>query len=155
MSAELTRMDAREVENAIRQGATVENADLSGLDMTGVNLHLGRFHGCVLDRADVSGQKLEKTGFRDCSLKGARFRGCSFTDMFLRKLDFSGADFQGALFLRTHLSGSSLAGRTSRGARALELLDKTDLTGACFHRRTPQKRVPGGDLRRADFSGAA
>lgn len=73
-----------------------ENIDISGMDMTGLDLSRSTFEGCNLRGTDFSGSEMDHIGFydndlRDMKLCGCNARGCSF-----RYQDMSGIDLSGA-----------------------------------------------------------
>ncbi|MBR0373875.1 MAG: pentapeptide repeat-containing protein [Mogibacterium sp.] len=71
--------------------------DISGWDMTGLNLSWATFENCNLRGTDFSGSKLDHVAFynndiRDMKLRGCLARGCSFRFQDMTGIDLSGAN---------------------------------------------------------------
>lgn len=74
-----------------------KNLDLSGWDMTGLDISRATFDGCNLRGTDFSGSKLDNIAFynnelRDMKLCGCLARGCSFRFQDMTGIDLSGAN---------------------------------------------------------------
>lgn len=91
----------------ILAGAKLINADLTGIDLHGLNLKQ-----CVFTGAD-----LESANLTECQLEGAKFDGAilSLADLtysFLKDVDFSGATMATAVMEGTYLGGNDFTGAT-------------------------------------------
>jgi uncharacterized protein YjbI with pentapeptide repeats len=103
--------------------ATLIDADLSSLNLSGTTLSRATLHGARLDLANLSGASLicpamEKTSFREAKLSGAYLHAlaaqvCDFTKADLSSvLDATGSLLHGCRLVEAVLDGSSLAGAT-------------------------------------------
>jgi len=79
-------------------GCDLDEADFSGLDLTG-----WVFERCTLRRIELSGARLEFSRWRNCRGAFANFSGAGLEDAV-----FQSSDFNNASFRRAVLSSASL-----------------------------------------------
>ncbi len=146
---------------ALADGASLEDADLSGLDLQEVDFSGARLARAALNEADLSracfdGATLDDADLSGCTVEGATFRSASidhtaFDEVTLEGGDFSSAHGVGASFADCALPGCSFDGAS---------LPKADfggatLTGATFRRAAmAAARFGEAKAERADFSDA-
>ncbi|EDP62678.1 pentapeptide repeat family protein [alpha proteobacterium BAL199] len=104
--AEMNRMQATEIQDAVLDHANFARADLSGSDMTGASARKTNFSetemtAAILSGADCSGANFQKARLVKAILGGAvvdsaSFKGADLRDAILRNVDVSTADFEGA-----------------------------------------------------------
>ena len=87
-------------------GCNLFQADLSGLEASGLNLSRSR-----LRQADLSLSVMNRTNFSGADLRDVEAYGAVFGGA-----NFSGADLTNASFVGTHLEGASFSGATLTGA---------------------------------------
>lgn len=127
--ADLSHLDLRGADLA---GALLEAAALTGADLAGANLE-----GAVLARADLVGANLTGAKLAGVNLGAARLcdakapGGVDLTGAVLAEADLSGADLRGALLSNADLSEAIVPGADLRGVTATQLIVmKCDLSGA-------------------------
>ena len=118
------------------------DADLSGLDLTGVTFaHLDMsnaklrncrfdesvFSECDLTGADFSGSSMLHTTINDCQLGRASLSGCSIRISSFADNNFHGTDFSKARFETGTLNGSNLTGAKFEGERKSTRLNSRHL----------------------------
>ncbi len=131
----------------------LEEADLSGLDLTG-----WRFERCNLRKADCSAAKLEGSVWQGCRAPFVSFVGAN-----LSEAAFSGGDFNNSVWRRATLTsakfvGTKLTGADFTEARAMHvqfeevLLVSAKLPGFSFRKETLRRvDLSGADVRKGDF----
>ncbi|MBP3899107.1 MAG: pentapeptide repeat-containing protein, partial [Mogibacterium sp.] len=74
----------------------IKDLDLSGRDLTGLDLSRSTFENCDLRGADFSGSKLDNVAFYDNKLTGMKLRGCLARGCSFRFQDMTDIDLRGA-----------------------------------------------------------
>ncbi|MBU4192988.1 MAG: class I adenylate cyclase [Proteobacteria bacterium] len=138
----------RNVRNMDLPCSWVENMELDGRELTGLNLADSTFDKVAFLRARIAGSRLErcaftggaatgctfsasdftgadltdmtftKCSFNDCDFTGAAFAGCTFADCRFRNCALGGAAFLGVKMTLTGFAASALAGVTFHDTRA-------------------------------------
>jgi uncharacterized protein YjbI with pentapeptide repeats len=111
-------------------------ADLTGINLRGADLHEARLSGATLDRANLVGANLQHADLRAASLIEADLTGAHLHHASLVRANLTRARLPWARLLRAHLHGAHLHGAHLREA---------NLQGAY---------LVGTDLRGADLCGA-
>lgn len=111
------------VQNAVRAGAPLREADLSGAYLSGLRLDNAIFNGATFYRADLTGASLRNANFIDAELNSAilvnaDLHGANFTDASLEYADLACASLVNATFVRASLAHARL--------------DYADITGCYF-----------------------
>lgn len=75
---------------------TIENADLSGWDLSYLDFSLCIFKNVCFDGADMSYSSVRNALFEQCSLRNVCFVNANLQSAVLRYNDLSGADIRGA-----------------------------------------------------------
>jgi hypothetical protein len=70
--------------------------DLSGRDMTGLNLRRATFERCDLRGTDLSGSMMDHVAFYNCEIRDMKLRGCKARGVMFRFHDMEGIDIRGA-----------------------------------------------------------
>ncbi len=125
------------VAKAYASGESFVDHDLTGADLSGLDLSVGNFQGAFLEGADLSGCKLTQADFSGAVLARANLRGAD-----LSKANLSGTNLGDASLVDAKLG----EGATLEGA----ILTKADLSGAVLTRAKMHK----ADLMEAKFAGA-
>lgn len=134
-------MTAREVTQILYNAKSGQRTDLSGKDLTYLDLSAIDFKGASLARTDLYG-----TDFTGANLKGADLSSARLDRAVLIRADLSGANLEGATILRptiysdlnSHLADAPrFSGANLRGIKV-----QAELSGADFR---------GADLTEADF----
>lgn len=134
----------------------LRSAPLTGLDLSGYDLHDAylrlahlngaRLDGCKLREANLSGAELEHASLVNAGLSGANLRAAH-----LRGADLSGADLKSAILVNTDLRGAKLNEAQVYGISAWEV----NLDGAeqrdLLVTHPGQPRVTTDDLEVAQF----
>lgn len=124
--------------------ADLSGANLSGIDLSEVNLMLARLAG-----VNFSGANLLLADLSQADLSGANLSGADLSGADLLLADFSGADLSGADLSVADLSGANL----SRANLQAASLPQTDLSGADFSEADLSRTdLSGADLSKADLS---
>jgi uncharacterized protein YjbI with pentapeptide repeats len=139
--ADLSRLELR---GANFRGALLERVDFAGADLRGAD-----FTGAVLARADLTEANLSGAIFARANLGMARLvrvrteKGVDLTRAVLYRADLTGANLRGSLMEGVDLSEAVVAGADVGGAMARELtLLRTDLSGI---------KLAGADLSKGTF----
>ncbi|MDY7224855.1 DUF2169 domain-containing protein [Hyalangium rubrum] len=139
--ADLSRL---ELPGANFRGALMESVNLSGADLSGAD-----FTGAVLARADLSEANLSGTVFAGANLGQARLVKARMAEpgdlsrVILARADLTRASLRGARMEGVDLSEAVVAGADLGGVVARELtLLRTDLSGI---------KLAGADLRKSNF----
>ena len=74
----------------------IKGLDLSGRDLTGLDLSRSTFENCDLRGADFSGSKLDNVAFYDNKLTGMKLGGCLARGCSFRFQDMTDIDLRGA-----------------------------------------------------------
>ncbi|WP_080400352.1 pentapeptide repeat-containing protein [Burkholderia ubonensis] len=108
IGAKFTNIDGKGANfcDANLRGATLEGVDMSdclflNADMSDIKAAGSIFHGCILDRAQLTNTSFELCDFDEASFQGgnltsAKFFGSSFQDCIFYAADLSGTQFRGA-----------------------------------------------------------
>jgi uncharacterized protein YjbI with pentapeptide repeats len=119
-------------------GANLAGAFMEGVKLTGADLAGADLSGVVLARADLTkvnlrGAKLQKANLGSAVLREAQADGADLTEAILSKADLTGARLVGALLAKADLSEATLGGADLSGVKAPGLiLLKTDISGLRF-----------------------
>lgn len=119
--------DKETVASAIKDGVSLEHADLKNSDLTGSKLDGISFAGADLSECDIP----------LCSFVGANFKGADLSSARAWKTDFKGADMEGARLHETDLNES--------------ILDRANLKNASFSKAN----LWGASIRHAVIAGAS
>ena len=130
------------MELALKSGADLFGADLSGTNLSGADLYEASLYGADLSGANLYGANLYGANLSRASLSGANLYGASLSRADLSGASLSRADLSRANLSRADLSGASLYGADLSGAS----LFGADLSGA---------NLFGADLSGANLSGAS
>jgi uncharacterized protein YjbI with pentapeptide repeats len=134
-------MTAREITEQLYKAKAGERIDLSGRDLTYLDLATIDFKGASLARTDLYG-----TDFTGANLKGADLSSARLDRAVLIRADLSGANLEGATILRptiySDLSGQLADAPRFSGANLRGIKVQAELSGADFR---------GADLTEADF----
>ena len=121
-------------------------ADLTGINLRGADLHEARLSGATLDRANLVGANLQHADLRAASLVQADLTGARLQHASLVRAHLARARLPWACLLRAHLHGAYLYEAHLQEAHLKRAyLVGTDLSGADLY---------GADLERADLQWA-
>lgn len=125
---------------------------LTGLDLTGVRLHLCSFLEVDLRGVSFAGAKLTSCAFIDCDLSDADLSGADLTNLrLLQGTRAAGATFDGAAINGANLRQAVLAGASFREADMMSTdVSEADLSGADLTAAV----MRGAYLIRSNLSGA-
>lgn len=135
-------------------GADLSRLDLSGLDFRGaelnrVNLEASDLRGANLERANLSGARLNQANLNDATLAFANLTGANLLNANLRRAQLNGTNFAGANLGRARLIDANLREAVCSAA----VLMGADLTGADVQRADLRKATfVRADLQAADLS---
>jgi uncharacterized protein YjbI with pentapeptide repeats len=107
---------------------TIENLDLSGLDLTDMDLSDKKFKAVDLNGTDFTNSNLSSAKFLDCNLKIANFTEANLTGAGFKNSDLSGSNLNKAKLNQSFIEDSNLS--------------NTDLTAANLN----NSRLIGADL---------
>jgi hypothetical protein len=124
------------IEDCVRKGVLLINANLAGANLEGANLYRANFFGANLIRASLAGADLEETYFSGADLSRANLSGANLPGAYLY-----GADLEEANLSRANLRGANLRKTNLRDA----CLKGANLAGA---------NLAGADFFHADLHGA-
>jgi uncharacterized protein YjbI with pentapeptide repeats len=149
----------------------LEDAELSGAELSGVDFHLtflsrtrlreaclcgANLRDAVLSdadlyKADLSGADLREASLRnayldDANLSGADLRKANLSDAYVREVDLRKSDLRGAFLFRSLFKEADLSGARLSGAH----LDGADLSKARLH----NAHLDGANLSRANLTDA-
>ncbi len=105
------------VELAVKSGAYLFRANLSGANLSGAHLS-----GAHLSGADLSGANLSGANLSGAHLSGADLSGANLSGANLSGADLSGAHLSGAHLSGANLSGADLSGADLSGAKNADLV---------------------------------
>ena len=144
------RMRGLAARNAVAAGVSLENVDLAGADMSGLNFPEGvlNLSGADLRKAMMAWMNAPKARFQDAlfdegllanaNFPESDFRGASLRLADASNVNFTQSDCRGALFDQTHLTRANLR--------------RVDLRGARFpHARYDQAVLEGAKVTREDI----
>ena len=83
--------------NALRQEHPQVCQDLSGADLSGLDLHGAQMGRLTLRDVDFSSADLTGANLSHADLRHARFKGAKVVGVNLHKAELAGADFRGAI----------------------------------------------------------
>ena len=98
------------VEEAVRNGVSLEKADFIGVDLSGADLSGANLSGANLCEADLSGANLTHASFKYANLICAGFYGSNLYYADFSKADLSCADLKYANLSGANIYGASLYG---------------------------------------------
>jgi len=110
---------------AIPKITSEELSDLSGRDLSGVNLRSKNFNNEDLRDMNFAGADLRDSHFENCDLSGVDFSGAKLSWTNFRNATLRGADFTGARIAGANFHGSDLHGVDLSVARRTEGADFT------------------------------
>jgi len=129
--ADLSEMDLTGIN---LDGADLTDAELFQTDLSSANLKMARLEKADLSGADLSGAAMYKTGLREACLIEAKLVGSD-----LREADLSGSDLRGTILHAVDFEGADLTSAN---------LVEADLTGSNLTRAD----ITGADLRSANLA---
>ena len=131
---------------AVKNGANLIRAYLSGANLYGANLIRAYLTDADLQGANLSGANLYGADLSGANLYGANLYGANLIRAYLTDADLQGANLYGANLSGANLSGANLSGADLSGANLYGAdLYGADLSGA---------NLSGADLSRANLSRA-
>lgn len=160
------------VVNAVANGYSCANLDLTHANLAGLNLSGVDFSGAILAGANLAGAQLQGANLTSIYAEGARFdaanlAGCQLTHASLGGASFNGAvlrganldasdcsaaNFSGAELSSASLRSASLSQAWLQGIRAEQLVANQTRFD---HANLDNAQLPGALLQGADFSGAS
>lgn len=108
-------MTREELEQKVKDGESLQGADLScvnlaGVNLAGVNLRYADMRGASLRGANLAGADMYRTTLRYADLAYADLSGVPLDGSDLRYADMRGANLRGADLRRTNLSDANIEG---------------------------------------------
>jgi uncharacterized protein YjbI with pentapeptide repeats len=94
-------MNREAIVDAIRNGQTLPDKNLAGIDLSNLDLSGANLAGCDLSGANLRNANLHRADLSDCRLCKADLRGAD-----LSRANLSGADLIGARLRRANLTSS-------------------------------------------------
>jgi len=152
----------REVEEAVRCGASLAGRDLTGIDLSGLSLiganlegaflEASRLVGCDLSGANLTSAVLVRADLTDAKLVGARLVGANLGDATLVRADLSGGiDLTGVSLGKSRCVGTSFRdARMARNELLDAVLERCDWTGV----EATQLNLIGTEERPLDLCGS-
>ncbi|KQU86501.1 hypothetical protein ASC78_02655 [Variovorax sp. Root318D1] len=140
MTPEQAQRARADVERILAGTRDFSDLDLTGADLSNMDLRNARWHRALLESADLSGSVLDNGDMQDAVLTRARLEGTSLRGVNLALCNFalarcSRADFTGASFNETVLAGFAAESCDFTQAEMAELdLPEATLTGCSFER---------------------
>ncbi len=118
----------------LREGESLEEADLRGGHFIGIDLEGLNLHGADLRKADLRHANLEGAILEDANLAGANLAGASLNGAHLSRANLDNVQLDNASLLRTTLCQVSCKQASATHA-SFRLADITnaDFTGTNFH----------------------
>ena len=154
----LTREDVV-MRHAQRQGFAAQ--DLSGLDLSGLNLADADFSAALLDKTSFKDSRLAAADFRKALVKGGDFTGADLTGTLFASVSAGGAAFAKARMAGLDGSNSDFSGADFSQAELSKanfnnaIFDKAKMTGVKAAAFTAQRAsFADCDLTGADLAGA-
>ena len=148
---------ARNLEQAVLDGADLTKADLTGAQLQGAVLDFAKLEGAPLDDAHLEGASLFGAQLQGASLFEAQLQGASLDQAQLQGASLDQAHIQGASLFGAQLQGASLEFAELQGAwlRFAQLhgasLEQSQLHGASLE----QSQLQGASLSEAQLQGAS
>jgi uncharacterized protein YjbI with pentapeptide repeats len=127
-------------------GANLSRTDLSGANLRGVDLHNADLRGANLHGADLTYIKLRSTNLQRANLSRANLSGANLNGSYLSRINLSSANLCDATLSGADLRGTNLSGADLSGAN----LRHTNLTKA----NLPTANLSGVNLLKANLNGA-
>lgn len=158
--AEADIWDRATIERALRgpKPILLKSADLSGLDLTRLDLSNAHFDRCILVETDFGGSRLDYSTWKSCRGGMARFVGASVTEAKIQSSDFSNTQWQRSKLTHSAFNSCKLSGADFSGASALGIgfadciLKDAFLSGVSFLKeRIETLDFAGADLTGCDF----
>jgi uncharacterized protein YjbI with pentapeptide repeats len=94
--------------NADLYDSTFERANISGLDMTGAQMHESEMRDVIAEGTDLFHAVLRRSDLRNANFRNARLQEADFSFADLTGADMRGADIRGAIFHGTILDRADL-----------------------------------------------
>ena len=118
---------------------TEKELDLSGADLSGINMTNVVANGLLGKTIDFSGCNLKNSDLTGCDLSGARFNyanleNVKFNNASLHHCDFSGANVKGANFTEADLLGSIFLNTNISETNFYKVQNAPDVSGVDLHR---------------------
>ena len=146
----MTRRTKRSVFIDVARGASLENADLSGIDLDGVQWLKGvNLTGSDIEKAKLGGADLENANLSganlySANLSGANLYGANLSNANLKSANLKGADLRTADLTDTNLYSANLTGAKLKNA---------NLKGVKFSGATLEDTIlEGADLENVNLS---
>ena len=147
--------------NADLQGVNLTGVDLRGLDLSGLDLTGADLSGADLFEVNLSGANLFRATFDKAELRGVNLSGANLEYAEITFLFMGGADLSGANLRNANLSGANMraANLTDADLTGAELrsamLDDANLTRANLKKvKTNKVSARGANFSEADLSAA-
>lgn len=145
----------------VKSGEGFENADLSGLDLSKLDLSGVNFAGARLKKVDFSDSNLSGASFQGADLSQSNLSGTNMDGAVLDDVRFSGANCTGTIFRAVSVEGTDFSGLVLKDANFSNAYGEyadfsgADLIGAVFAgAKLPRSDFDGCQLAGADFSQA-
>jgi uncharacterized protein YjbI with pentapeptide repeats len=128
-------------------GANLNGADLRQANLGGVDLRKANLRGADLADAELGGADISGADLRKANLSCADLNGVDFSEAYLRRADLRWTDLSGAILRRADLSEANLNGANLRDAN----LSGADLSGANLNETV----FNGTDISGANLTGSS
>jgi uncharacterized protein YjbI with pentapeptide repeats len=128
-------------------GANLNGADLRQANLGGVDLRKANLRGADLADAELGGADISGADLRKANLSCADLNGVDFSEAYLRRADLRWTDLSGAILRRADLSEANLNGANFRDAN----LSGADLSGANLNETV----FNGTDISGANLTGSS
>jgi len=145
----------------VKSGEGLENTDLSGLDLSKLDLSDVNFAGSRLKKVDFSDSNLSGASFQGADLSQSNLSGANMDGGVLDDVRFSGANCTGTIFKAVSVEGTDFSGLVLKDANFSNAYGEyadfsgADLTGAVFvGAKLPSSDFDGCQLAGTDFSQA-
>ena len=140
-------LKGRDLSNTNLSGLDLSKMDMSGANLRGANLTNTSLEGVDLTDADLTGAILDGAAMRDAELGGANLAGASLFGADLTSAHMPNANFEGADLRDTSMNGVVLLDANMTDANLMG----ADLSDAVMNRAS----LNGADLRNANLTSAA
>ena len=128
------RYTTEDIYQFLKNGETLEYADLRESQLIGIDLAGISLRGADLQYTDLRHANLERTILEDANLQGANLSGASLKGAHLSGANLDNARLDNASLLRTTLCRVSCRNASfSHGSLRLVDITESDFTGANFH----------------------
>ena len=104
----------------LRIDGELRGADLSGKNLSGVDLGNADLRGTNLSGSNLAGTDFSHADLRDANLKNSNLEGARFDEANLQGAQLTGADLYWASFWRANLAEANLEFASCRGANMTE-----------------------------------